>query len=207
MKKRYLLSAFFILSAIYFLKAQEEKQSKFSIIAFGGIGYGIVENDNAPNYNLNSNSGELLLNYNIYKGIGLATGIGVNQLSGNGFNTSGNFYHERSLLKMPLLGTLDYNISEKLSMIGNFGFYTQTIINDSYQYLTTNQNDVYKGWNFGAQIGVGFLYQLFDNFSAGVNFNAQSDFSKFKTSNNAPLNDRQLLNNLTTTGIILKVEL
>ena len=44
------------------LNAQE---SKSSFIGYGGIGFGTVENDNALNYNLNSNSGAILFNYKI----------------------------------------------------------------------------------------------------------------------------------------------
>ena len=63
---------------------------------------------------MNSNSGDILLNYRINQKFGVATGIGIAELSGNGFNSLGNFYHEREILKIPLLATLDYKISEKI---------------------------------------------------------------------------------------------
>ena len=186
---------------------KEEKVSKFNIIAYGGIGYAIVKNDNEPNYNLNSNSGDILLNYRINQKFGVATGIGIAELSGNGFNSLGNFYHERTTLKIPLLATLDYKISEKIKMIGNFGFYTQNIITDEYRFLNISQKDVYEGWNLGSQLSLGFVFKLFDNFSAGVNYSGQSDFSKFKSTNNSGINDKQKLKNLNSIGVVLMVDL
>ena len=198
------------LSFINQIQAQEKKEekvSKFNIIAYGGIGYAIVKNDNEPNYNLNSNSGDILLNYRINQKFGVATGIGIAELSGNGFNSLGNFYHERTTLKIPLLATLDYKISEKIKMIGNFGFYTQNITTDEYRFLNVSQKDVYEGWNFGSQLGLGFVFKLFDNFSAGVNYSGQSDFSKFKSTNNSGINDKQKLKNLNSIGVVLMIDL
>ena len=198
------------LSFINQIQAQEKKEekvSKFNIIAYGGIGYAIVKNNNEPNYNLNSNSGDILLNYRINQKFGVATGIGIAELSGNGFNSLGNFYHERTTLKIPLLATLDYKISEKIKMIGNFGFYTQNITTDEYRFLNVSQKDVYEGWNFGSQLGLGFVFKLFDNFSAGVNYSGQSDFSKFKSTNNSGINDKQKLKNLNSIGVVLMVDL
>jgi len=195
------------ISQIQAQEKNEEKESKFNIIAYGGIGYTIVKNDNEPSYNLNSNSGDILLNYRINKKIGVATGIGIAELSGNGFNSLGNFYHERTTLKIPLLATLDYKISEKIKMIGNFGFYIQNITTDEYRFLNILQKDVYEGWNFGSQLGLGFVFKMFDNFSAGVNYSGQSDFSKFKSNNNSGINDKQKLKNLNSIGVVLMVDL
>ncbi len=156
---------------------------------------------------MNSNSGDILLNYRINQKFGVATGIGIAELSGNGFNSLGNFYHERTTLKIPLLATLDYKISEKIKMIGNFGFYTQNITTDEYRFLNVSQKDVYEGWNFGSQLGLGFVFKLFDNFSAGVNYSGQSDFSKFKSTNNSGINDKQKLKNLNSIGVVLMVDL
>ena len=207
MKKPNYILLFICFLTISLIQAQEKKESKFNIIAYGGIGYAIVKNDNEPNYNLNSNSGDILLNYRINQKFGVATGIGIAELSGNGFNSLGNFYHERTTLKIPLLATLDYKISEKIKMIGNFGFYTQNITTDEYRFLNVSQKDVYEGWNFGSQLGLGFVFKLFDNFSAGVNYSGQSDFSKFKSTNNSGINDKQKLKNLNSIGVVLMVDL
>ena len=156
---------------------------------------------------MNSNSGDILLNYRINQKFGVATGIGIAELSGNGFNSLGNFYHERTTLKIPLLATLDYKISEKIKMIGNFGFYTQNIITDEYRFLNISQKDVYEGWNLGSQLSLGFVFKMFDNFSAGVNYSGQSDFSKFKSNNNSGINDKQKLKNLNSIGVVLMIDL
>ncbi len=199
-----LLLLFFL--TIHFINSQEKKDSKFSFIGFGGTGNGIVKNDSEPNYNLNSNSGEFLINYKLNQKFGIATGIGFNELSGNGFNTIGNFYHERRLFKIPLLVTATSKVSENFIFFANFGFFTQNIIKDEYRFLNETQKGVYNGWNFGGQMGIGFLFQMFDNFSAGMNYNGQSDFSKFKLKNNG-FNDAQKMKNLNTVGVILIVKL
>jgi opacity protein-like surface antigen len=207
MKKSNYILLFTLFLTFSLVQAQEEKESKFNIIVYGGIGYGIVENDNEPNYNLNSNALEILVNYNINKKFGIATGIGLNELSGNGFNSIGNFYHERTLLKIPLLFTMGSNVTENLKLFTNFGFFGQNIINDEYRFLNETQKDIYKGWNFGAQFGFGFAFEMFDNYSIGINYNAQSDLSKFGSNNNAGINDKQKFTNLNSVGILFMIDL
>jgi long-subunit fatty acid transport protein len=207
MKKSNYILLFTLFLTFTLVQAQEEKESKFNIIVYGGIGYGIVENDNEPNYNLNSNTLEILVNYNINKKFGIATGIGLNELSGNGFNSIGNFYHERTLLKIPLLFTTSSNVTENLRLFANFGFFGQNIINDEYRFLNETQKDVYNGWNFGAQFGFGFAFEMFDNYSIGINYNAQSDLSKFESNNNAGINDKQKFTNLNSVGILFMIDL
>lgn len=210
MKKLSFVLLSFALFSYSFSIAQEEtpeeKKSKFGIIAYGGIGYGVVENDNQPNYNLNSNSGEILLNYKFHENFGIAAGVGYNELSGNGFNAVGNFYHKRDLLKIPVLGTLNYPITDKIKVIGNFGFFTQHIIRDEFSYLNNVENDVFEGWNFGMQLGLGFAFEIAEGFYGGINFNGQSDFNKFQTSSNATFNDEQRLVNLNTIGVLVSMD-
>lgn len=207
MKKSNYLLLFIFFVTLNFIQAQENKDSKFNIIVYGGIGHLIVENENEPNYNLYSNSGEILLNYRITQKFGVATGIGLNQLSGNGFNSLGNFYHKRTLIKIPLLATWNYNVSDELKLLVNFGFYTQNISKDEYRFLNKTQKNIYDGWNFGGQFGLGFVYKIFDNYNLGINYSAQSDFISFKTSNNQTINDEQKLKNLNSIGILLMFEL
>lgn len=206
MNKSHTLIFLIIFLASSAVKAQDEKTSKFNIIAYGGIGFGIVENENEPNYNLNSNTIELLLNYKFHQKYGIATGLGLNELSGNGFNSEGNFYHERGMLKIPLLLTLDNAITDQLRVIANLGIYGQHIVNDEYRYLNNIQKDVYSGWNFGAQLGVGFVYQLQNNFSAGIHYLGQSDFTDFDTNSNQTISDSQRMNNLSSIGLLFLVD-
>ncbi len=206
MKKLHLMVMVTALFAVNFMQAQENtepKESKFSVLAFGGIGYGIMDNDNQPNYNMNSNTGDLLLNYKVHSKFGIATGVGVNQLSGNGFNAVGNFYHERILVRIPLLLTFDKPITDKFSIIGHLGPYAQNVFKDEYSFNTTKIEDVYDGWNFGFQLGLGFVYQIEPHFGVGINYTGQSDFSKLETRNNFVFSDEQKLKNLSTFGLIL----
>lgn len=59
-------------------------------------------------------------------------------------------------------------------------------------------------WN---SVKIWFVFKMFDNFSAGINYSGQSDFSKFKTNNNLGINDKQKLKNLNSIGIILMIDL
>lgn len=192
-----------LLFACNLTQAQEDKKYKVNVLGYGGIGYGIVSNDNQPNYNLNSNHGELLLNYSLGKNFGIATGIGVNELTGNGFNTAGDFYHERTLLKVPLLFTLNSDVTENLGIFGSVGFYGQNIIKDEYTFLSETQNDVFEGWNFGAQFGLGFLFEVMEHLSAGIYYHGQADLSKFESNANGPINDQQKLESLNTVGLMV----
>ncbi len=205
-RSHYILVLIFFLS-INMIQAQEEKDSKFNIIAYGGIGYGIVENDNEPNYNLNSNNGEILLNFDSNEGIGIATGIGLNELTGNGFNSLGSFYHERTFLKIPLLVTFNSNFSDNFSVFADVGVYGQNIIKDEYRFLNNTQKDSFEGWNFGLQIGVGLIFEVSENFGLGINYSGQSDFSKFESNNSSGINDEQKMNNLNSFGLIFKLQL
>ncbi|TYC09704.1 PorT family protein [Bizionia gelidisalsuginis] len=201
-----LLTLGFILNVVV-LQAQETNTSKFNIVAYGGIGYTKVINDDAPNYDLNVNTGDLLLSYNAWKTIGIATGLGYSELSGNGFNTNGNFYQERTVIKIPLLLTLNKDITEHLIVTGNFGFYGQTIVKDEFQYIDSIEKDVYEGFNFGMQLGLGIGYRFDERLGFGVHLNSQSDFSSFETSNNATFKNEQKHKNLTSIGIFATLKL
>lgn len=188
-----------------FMQAQEDteqKKSKFSVMGFGGIGYGIMDNDNAPNYNVNANVADLVLNYKISKKVGIATGAGYSLLSGNGFNSAGNFYHERIMVKIPLLVVFDYDVAEKFRFLAHLGPYAQTIYKDEYTYTDFTIDDVYEGWNFGFQLGLSFVYDIKDCFSLGINYSGQSDFSNLETNNDLAINDEQRIKNLNTIGLI-----
>ena len=208
MKKQNFILAIIVLFSLSKIQAQNEnKISKFDIYAYGGIGYTQVKNDNEPDYDLNVNTGEIILNYKAWEKIGLATGIGYSVLSGNGFNSNGNFYQKRNLIKIPLLLTINSNISENLIFTGNFGLYGQTIVKDEFQYNDKTETDVYEGINFGAQLGFGIGYQLDERLGFGINFNGQSDFNSFETNNNSTLNDKQRHKNFTSIGIFARIKL
>ncbi len=191
---------------INFVNAQEEdketKESNFEIIARAGIGYGIMGNDVEPNYNLNVGTGEILINYKFWKEYSIATGIAYNELSGNGFNSEGNFFHERSMLKIPLLLGINTKLGKEFRTYFTFGVYARYITKDKYHFLSKNIDNVYDGWNFGAQVGLSFIYQLYDTLGLGVNFNFQSDFSQLK-SNSQIVNDEQKIKNLNTVGLMV----
>ena len=166
MKKLNFIFTYVFLFSISFVQSQEENQnSKFSIIAYGGIGYTKVQNDLELDYDLNVNTAEILINYKIWNDIGIASGIGYSELSGAGYNSTGNFYHERNVVKIPLLLTANKNFSENLVIFANFGFYGQTIVKDEFRYLLTTRDDIYEGLNFGAQLGLGLGYQIDERFA------------------------------------------
>ncbi|MDB9783003.1 hypothetical protein OAB88_07880 [Winogradskyella sp.] len=95
----------------------DSSYSKFSFIAQGGIGFAKVENDNQANYDLNVNTGEFLLNYRFNEKFGVFTGLALTEFSGSGFNEESIFYHERSVLKIPLGLVLPINYPIKLKVL------------------------------------------------------------------------------------------
>jgi len=210
-KKVDFILVFVLLCSFSLLQAQEEKdenekKSKISFTTYGGIGFAKVKNDNEPDYNLNSNGGDVLLSYKISKSYSIATGFGFNELSGNGFNSLGSFYHERSMFRIPLLAVVDYNISGKFNMIANVGFYAQNIMGDEYQFLNTTLKDVYTGWNFGTQINFALVFEVSKNFNAGVNFGSQYDFTQVEA-NNQGINDKQKIESVNSVGIFFSFNL
>lgn len=184
------------------------KHYDFNLLAYGGIGFGVMENDTDPNYNMNSNNAEILVKYRITQKLGIATGIGLNEISGDGFNMNGNFHHERKLLKIPLLAILDYSFGENLSMIPNFGFYANYILEDKHRFLNSTIKNSYEDWNFGAQLGVGLTYELYKNLHLGFNYSLQYDLSKFSANKNQIIiNDKQKLGRMNSIGLVMVMEL
>ncbi|MEM6516897.1 MAG: outer membrane beta-barrel protein, partial [Bacteroidota bacterium] len=192
------------------------KNSKFSLVPYAGIGFAKIENENEPNYNLNVNQGTLLINYAFSDAdeFGLATGIGFTELSGNAFNADGSFYHERNQLRIPLLLTINYPISDSFQVFTNFGAYAQTILKDEYQFATGILEDVYEGWNFGMQFSIGLLFDFTENWSLGLQVDAQSDLSKFDANrnvtsvvNNTSTPGEQKIEGLSAIGIIARLRL
>lgn len=206
-KMKLILVLTFLFSYSFIQAQQEEENSKFEIIAYGGIGYTKISTQIQPRYDLNVNTGEILLNYKVWGKYGLATGIGFSELSGSGFNETGVFYSERNLLKIPLLFTLNQNISDKLFILGNLGAYGQTLTKDQLAYIDGGESDVYEGWNFGVQVGFGFGYNIDQKLGVGINFNGQSDLSELKTSSGKSFDDKQKHENLNSVGLFLKYKL
>lgn len=203
---KYLLLFSFI--SILNLTHAQIKHYDFNILAYGGIGFGVMENDTDPNYNLNSNSSKVLLKYRVTHRLGIATGIGMNELSGSGFNASGNFHHQRMMIKIPLVAILDYPITDHFSVVPNLGVYAQNIIKDEYRFLNDKYKNIYDGWNMGAQLGVGLLFQITKGISAGFNYSLQLDITKFSSTDNLlTIDNKQKLGKLNTVGMVLVMEL
>ncbi len=183
--------------------------SKFSIVGYGGVGYGIVDNDNQPNYNLDASTFDVLLNYRIGKRYGIATGLGFNQLTGTGFDNAGqNFYHERGTLKIPLLLSGNYNVSPKVRLVVNIGFYAQTILKDDFSFAgNTTIGDIYEGWNFGLQSGIGMSYNFNQKISLGLMLNTQGDFSRFDTASDVNITNKQKIKSVNTAGLLFTINL
>ena len=213
MKTKNYLLVFALFCSSILLHAQEttetteKKDSKFSISAIGGLGYATVDSDHSPNYNLNVGSSDILLNYKFYKNIGVSTGAGYSVLTGNGFDAAGSFYHERSLLKIPLNLNFEVYFNDKFSVQARVGAYAQTIVFDEYQYLKGNVEDVYEGWNFGTNIGIDFIYKLKPGLSMGLTFSGQSDFSEFEMNKDFGKDQKQKIINLNTIGYFFRIEL
>ena len=212
MKNNYYLLLVFLL-IFNVVKAQEQKEeikdkkSKFQIIGSSGIGFAIIESDNEPKYNLNSNSAALLFNFKLFKEDGIAIGIAHNQLTGNGFNSVGSYYHERSFIRIPLLYTMENHLTNKIKYLTNIGIYGQTIIKDEYQFLNDTQTNIYDGWNFGFQATIGFVFEVSKRLNLGINLSGHSDFDKFETNPNQVINDKQKIKDQYSIGFLVMIDL
>ena len=183
--------------SILSLEAQEKEGLRVSAMGFYGVGLGIVDNKNAPNYNFRTTNFDVLVDFDFGKIIGFATGIGFSSLSGNGFNSTGDFYHERSLMKIPLLMSLTYPISKDFDFYANGGLFYEQIRDDEFQYLNTTEKDIYEGSSIGAQFQVGFLINLpakvdWEGSRVGVLFGAQLSGEYDNGSNGALFNQQDL---------------
>lgn len=76
-------------------------------------------------------------------------------------------------------------------------------MDEKYSYLNNNIENLYENWNFGLQIGIGLIFEVTDKMDLGINYQWQSDFSKFKTNNSQIFDDKQKLSNLNTLGLIV----
>ncbi|EDP95024.1 hypothetical protein U8527_08345 [Kordia algicida OT-1] len=211
MKTRFIIALFAIAFTLSLAHSQNpvytdlDSGSKFSFVTYGGIGYAVVDNDNQPKYNLNANTADFLINYRIGKRYGIATGIGFDRLSGNAFNAGGNFYHERGTLRIPVLLSVNYNIAEKVRLMANIGLYGKTVLKDEYSFVGGNVDDIYEGWNFGFQSGIGLAYNFYSKMSLGIMFSNQADFTRLDSDQNSGINDEQKIAGLNTVGLLFGI--
>lgn len=182
-----------------------EPSSKFSFMAYGGIGYAVVDSKWQPNYNLDANIGEFLLQYRIGKHFGISTGIGIVEMSGNGFYyTHGPFYHERANIKFPLLFSVNYNVIPEVRLLANIGPYGQILYRDEFIFFNGgNVNDIYSGWSIGLQFAVGMSYNINKKISLGVLFSSQGDFNRLSIDTNKEIfADPQRISRINTLGLL-----
>jgi len=207
MKKINFLLALILTMGFNVIQAQDndeiKKESKFSFIMQAGTGHGILENKNEANYNLDNNCGEILFNYTFRSGFGFATGAGYAELSGNAFNSIGHFYQERQLLRIPVLVTIKHKLTQRTKLLFDVGVYGQNILKDQFTYADQVQKDVFGGWNFGFQIGAGFIFEIIEDISFGLTFKSQASLSAMKTSHDATLSDEQKFKTINSIGILI----
>jgi len=218
MKKLSLLTLLTLIFSFTTLNAQNDhdqdknhqSSSKFSFTAYGGIGYAILDNQNQPNYNLDASTADFLVHYHFGKHYGIATGIGINELTGNGFfYVDGPFYHERANLKIPVLLDVNYNLSPKIGLVANVGVYGQTVYRDQFTFLNGGKViNVYEGWNFGFQSAIGISYNFNQNISLGVMFNSQWDFNRLEVDRiKRTFADQQKISRINTLGLLFTFNL
>ncbi len=145
------------------IQAQEKDGFRFDTMIMYGLGSGVADNSNAPDYNFRTQEFNAVFNLDFGKLFGFGTGLGFSRLSGNGFNSSGDFFHSRTLLRVPVLLTMIHPITEYFEFYANGGFFWEHIRKDEFQYLNTTIEDLYEGSSIGAQFQIGLLINLPDN--------------------------------------------
>lgn len=193
---------FVMLFFVNIMQAQNSDKEENSALIFGGFGYGVINNDNGSNYNLDYVYNELSYQSKINENFGIASGLSYIQLSGTGFNVTGNFYQERDILQIPLAFTYNKEVFDNVHLYGSLGVYGQTIVKDEYQYAFQTQKDIFDGWNFGVNFKAGILFDLFKNIEGGFVFSSQNDFSKF---NSDTLNNGQKMS-LNSVGLVARLK-
>lgn len=162
-------------SSIY---AQDKKGFTLDGMGFYGVGFGVAQNSNEPDYSFRTQEINVLMNFDFGKLIGVSTGIGVSNLTANAFNSTGSFFHQRSLLRIPVLASTMFPLSETVDLYANGGFFYETITDDEFQYVNSTIRDVYDGSTVGAQFQIGIILKLpigfdYEGSRAGVVFGAQ----------------------------------
>ncbi|WP_298521009.1 hypothetical protein [uncultured Kordia sp.] len=182
-----------------------QSSSRFSFMAYGGIGYAVVDSRWQPNYNLDANIGEFLVQYRIGKHYGISTGIGIVEMTGNGFYyTHGPFYHERANFKIPLLFSVNYKVAPKVRLLANVGPYGQVIYRDEFIFFNGGHvDDIYSGWSIGLQFGVGMSYHISSKMSLGMMFSSQGDFNRLSIDTNKNIfADPHRISRINTLGLV-----
>ena len=182
MKKLHLILLIAFLTTFSNLQAQD---SRFTVISYGGIGFATLDNQNSANYDLNVNTAEFTLHYRIGTSVGVGGGLALDTFSGNAFNETGNYYHERSSIRIPLLVTYTYGISDKVTLYGSIGPYGRKILSEDIDTtgLLTSFN-TYDGWNFGIQSSLNIGYSLNENLMLGFTINNQGDITNVESIGN-----------------------
>ncbi len=163
MKKIIYLLVFTCSLSFNSIHAQEKDGFRFDTMIMYGLGSGIADNSNAPDYNFRTQEFNAVFNFDFGKLFGFGTGLGFSRLSGNGFNSSGDFFHSRTLLRLPVLLTMTHPVTEYFEFYANGGFFWEHIRKDEFQYLNTTIEDLYEGSSVGAQFQIGLLINLPDN--------------------------------------------
>ncbi|MDF1695425.1 MAG: hypothetical protein P1U56_06320 [Saprospiraceae bacterium] len=145
------------------IQAQEKQDFRLDVMAMYGLGFGVADNSNEPDYNFRTQEFNALLNFDFGKLFGFGTGMGFSRLSGNGFNSNGDFFHRRTSLRIPVLLTMIHPFTEHFEFYANGGFFWEQIRKDEFQYLSTTVEDVYEGSGIGAQFQIGLLINLPDH--------------------------------------------
>lgn len=197
-----LLLCILLCSSIFVYSQNIKQNNKFDIAVFQTFGFGRIDNEFAPNYNLNSRATELLFNYRLVKNQGVAIGIGYSDLGGNGFNTKGNFFHEREILTIPLMYTLTKSRNNFKFFLG-IGVEGMKIMNDKYKYLNEVKKKQFGDWGVGAKTLIGFFYGIDENISVGVVYNGNADLTKLRSNDEKYFKGKQYLefNNKVGIGI------
>jgi hypothetical protein len=149
------------------IQAQEKDGFRFDTMIMYGLGFGVADNSNETDYNFRTQEFNAVFNLDFGKLFGFGTGLGFSKLSGNGFNSNGDFFHSRTSLRIPVLLTMIHPFSEHFEFYANGGFFWENIRNDKFQYLNTTVEDLYEGSSIGAQFQIGLLINLPDHLDWG----------------------------------------
>lgn len=166
-------------------KQETENDSKFGMQVLAKIGYGTLIQSDMVDLHGTVNSGELLFTYQLPGGASIVTGIGLLDFRTNGVSAGESYSLDQMYLRIPLylnfsLALFEEQLDNKFKAYAGLGFYANTLLEEKIQTLDGTHKNKNQGWNGGIGANLGMKFEVSNNFTFGIGFETQSDFTSMK---------------------------
>lgn len=180
----------------------QDRDRKFDVYIFEGLGNAQVQNDYPVNYDLHNMHTGALFNYRFFERNGVGIGITSSDFTGNGQNQKGYFYNERKVLSIPLMYSIT-NKYEKLKWFVGVGVQANKLLKDRYSYIDGEDNKPFgSGWYWSWSGSTSFTYKVHDMMSLGVMYSGNLGLSKIASENDAVFKGKQKIKYSNQIGLV-----